>query len=304
MKPICLYCNVFELKESQQSYVDIFYIWLTYVIKYADLKKDDRLVMIIDEPTLKKLTAGLDQTFSILITQLSCNYAIIQTKQPDNILQGMMRRYNIFNYLDQPLDQSGYIYIYSDIDNLIIRPVSRIISKTLQKPDDISSFMIVETQGKLTDTDYWGAAMDTGDKQWLADNNFIADSPGFSSGLFAFSWGQPVKHLFDAMLNSKKNTGGFYTVDQPVYNDVLVNYIYRFLSLASLPEYHIEFFPIPAILMQYNIVDLNGEGGGEEGGGKESQETTVINYCGEPGIAREHWRKMFTNLIVRFLASH
>jgi len=54
ISPIILYTNLFTLygcNEKTNKYIDMYYVWLLYIIKYAKLNDSDYCITLIDNVT-------------------------------------------------------------------------------------------------------------------------------------------------------------------------------------------------------------------------------------------------------------
>lgn len=124
MKTICLACVVYTLKGKDPKdnlYLNIFYQWLTMVIKHGGLKFGDMLHIHMDDETIKYLDI-YSTVFHDILPQIQCDFEIHRFEQPDTPLKGMMHKYVFTEYKQDA-------YIYSDIDIIIINPFRNIIDK-------------------------------------------------------------------------------------------------------------------------------------------------------------------------------
>jgi len=124
MKTICLACVVYTLKgrdPKDNLYLNIFYQWLTMVVKNGGLKVGDMLHIHMDDETIKYLD-HYPTVFHDILPQLQCDFEIYSFEQPDTPLRGMMHKYVFSEYKQDA-------YIYSDIDIIIINPFRNIIDR-------------------------------------------------------------------------------------------------------------------------------------------------------------------------------
>jgi hypothetical protein len=164
-----------------------------------------------------------------------------------------------------------------------------------QRNSDISPLLFVQTEGTATHANYWGSVLTPEDEQWIREHPYIVDLPGLSSALFAFSWNDTIKQIFTEICTNKKQVqfkDSLYTHDQPLFNDIVLKYIYNMKPTGTSSKAPPDIYPIKKSLTRYNISTPHSE---------FSKDTTVLNFCGEPGDASVHFEKLFTQLILSFV---
>ena len=125
MKSICLACIVYTLKDKDPKdnlYLNIFYQWLTMVIKNGNLTPNDILHIHIDRTTLEYFNNN-KTILTILLNKLPCPFVFYTFDPPNTPLEGMMHKYDNTEYTQD-------LYIYSDIDVLVVKPFSFLTEKT------------------------------------------------------------------------------------------------------------------------------------------------------------------------------
>lgn len=284
MTGICLYCLVFTLDDKANKYVDMFLIWLHFVMRYGELTEQDSILVFVDPISLSAI-----QQHEIFRTILQSNnqsqpkFQFITITQPKTLMGGVMNRYHICDVLKQ-CNIINKIVIYSDIDNLFVKPIKSIIPYIDLSPSVPN--LVVLTEGTLTHSNYWGAVLISDDIEWINANDFLRTSPGFSSGLFAFSYDEDnnaIETFFNNIYNNAKLILSLppYTLDQPFFNDALVTYMYKkkdtSIEVSKFRDGSV------ATNILYRLQDL-------------PDEVSVINFCGEPGNQQMHWDKLFTQL--------
>jgi hypothetical protein len=193
MKTLFLNCVLFTLKGQEvreNKYLPIFYVWLSKLVQNGGLTKDDFLLISIDERTLEfiKTTA---KCLAYLLSQLKCPYAFKIFPSPVTLLDGMRIRYT-------PHDFKQDVYLYLDIDILIMKSLRLIVDQTAPAK------LYVCTEGTLRDPNY-GADMSS------------TDDPGYTSGIFIISSNSLQKMLF-LKINDNYLDKGYYAQDQPFFN--------------------------------------------------------------------------------------
>jgi len=250
--------------------------------------------MLIDAPSLNYVNNST--IFQYMAPKFQGKIIVWQVPAPQNILEGMMTRFRFLELI--PASELKYsdidtdaqmVYMYSDIDNLFVGPVNSIIPY-IELSAKKTNLMVL-TEGTLVHTNYWGGILTTDDEQWVSHNAFLAESPGFSSSLFAFTLkNQSSKEAIESLfLNVRQNAKitlfpPQYTVDQPFYNDALVTYMYK------KKEEGIEIFPFDSSLVKVNTFFTSCP-----------KDTVILTFCGEPGNENAHWEKLFTQLFFSFL---
>lgn len=118
MKSICLNCLVYTLKDKEvkdNMYLEIFYLWLTMLIKNGGLEKGDILNIHMDTITLDYLQTT-ETICQVLFDILPCEFKIYTFEPPGTSLKGMMQKYIFTEYTQD-------VYIYNDIDMYILKPL-------------------------------------------------------------------------------------------------------------------------------------------------------------------------------------
>ena len=211
MKTICLACLIYTLKDKpvkDNMYIYIFFIWLSKVIELGGLTDKDILHIHVDKRTLEYLQQT-DTVLPDLLEKLPCPYLFIQIEPPSTQLEGMMNKYLLTDY-------SKDIYVYSDIDILIVKPISNFTDKTNE------GLLYVCSESDLKDDNYG--------EGFPAD--FIKEGlPGYSAGKFAFTSKDLRDTFFKCVRDNCDYSTNYYTVEQPIFNRVA----------HSMPEALVEF---------------------------------------------------------------
>jgi len=193
MGSICLYTILFTLPDKETNkYTDMFLMWLSCLVKNAGLTSEDKLVLLADKKSLKLIN---EDTLDILMNALECRHEIIVCDPVTNIKEGMLLRFNTFEYTQDVL-------MYLDVDILVL--------KNIHLP--FGNKLYVQAEGLLTDDNY-GASI-TINKENRA---------GFSSGKFAIGSKEIRDTLFKDVLEfATKDTNTYFTVDQPYFNEAIL----------------------------------------------------------------------------------
>ena len=117
---VCLYTILFTLEHipcHKNKYIDIFLIWLSFLVKSNSLNENDMAVLFIDKYTLQYLNS-LPAFINILKHNKYQNIRYVSLKQPRTVMEGCMWKYTTFN--ERVLNQfRADIYFYMDTDILI-----------------------------------------------------------------------------------------------------------------------------------------------------------------------------------------
>jgi len=257
-----VYTNLFTLASKdpkENRYIDMLYIWLTFLIKNGGLSKNDKIQVRIDQKSLDYLNeAGL---IPILFQYSKCQIDFIFMNQPNTISEGMISRYS----MDPELEQEKYLYL--DLDVLVMKPISNYI------PDLQPGQIMIMPEGVMDHPLYAGD---------LVDKELTNNMCGFTSGFFAFFPGEGIKIFFEnvskeCLANAQTPR---YTVDQPFFNKWMCLTIKR----QALP---LSIFVNPSNLMENNKFHINGINGAYN---KET--CAFLNYAGEPGNGPMHYLKL------------
>jgi len=217
MKTICLSCLIYTLKDKpveDNAYLEVFFIWLSKVIEFGGLVESDQLNIHIDKRTIDYLQVT-DTVLGTLVSKLPCPYKFIQIEPPSTPLEGMMSRYLLTDY-----DKD--VYLYSDIDILIIRPF-RIFTDKLK-----GNMLYICSEGDLTDDNY-GIGFPA---------DFLKDGqPGFSSGKFAITSKDKRDHFFRCIQEICDHSTNFYTLDQPFFNRAIYMMPMEYFNTELMSEY-------------------------------------------------------------------
>ena len=198
MKSICLSCLIYTLKDQpvkDNAYLDVFYVWLTKVIRFGGLTETDSLQINIDARTLDYLQET-ESVLPVLVDKIPCPYKFIRFDPPSTHLEGMMKKYTLTEY-------SADVYLYTDIDIMVVNPLSNFTEQTKD------GMLYLCSEGELLHSNYSAGFPEEFEKAGL---------PGLSAGKFAFT----SKMLRDSFFNCINSTCDYsskhYTVEQPFFN--------------------------------------------------------------------------------------
>ena len=259
---------------KNNKYITMFYMWFTYLKRYAGLGPDDCIGVIVDEDTLDYINS--ESTFGYLNTNVPFNVELSVMKRPANLSEGFAERYRAENF-EQFTTHTLNLHI--DIDCLCIRSI-----KSLFNEIDLStpSFFSMAEPGYMCDDNHGGNLIK---KEDLPHEEF----PGLSAGWYAWMHSDDQKILFESVLkgclaNADKP---FYTVDQPFYN-------YELLQIISEKK-KVDF---KVCVMDYKLVAFN-----PLISDSSLALAHFVNFCGEPGVEECHFNKIFAFMLMDFSMS-
>lgn len=280
MVPFVLYSNIYTLKDRDaktNKYIDMYLLWLTNIIKYANLQKTDMCFTYMDEETY--MVIQKNDLFRFLQTQIR-NFTIIKYPQPSTHKEGMLRKYIVDPILHHTRDQNP-IYMYLDIDVLIVKDI-RTMKMEFNENPQLTKLFLYSEMNTIEHGNYYGHLMTDKDKELLRSTN--KQLPGFSAGIFAWQNNIHICEFFNTVLElAFKHHGDLYTIEQPFFNAAIFKYIM---------EVHQE-------KIVFDRMDNNSIGYNEIGAHLGS--FVLVNFCGEPGDQTLHWNKMYCQLILQLL---
>jgi hypothetical protein len=282
-RPVVLFANLFTLEGrdvSKNKYIDMYYIWLNNVIKYGKLKEDDYCITFVDEVTLKTMTTSI--VFNFLVNRIP-NCYFISYKQPKNIKEGIMKRYEIemIQEITKPIEHKNPFYLHLDIDVLIMKDIHTLFKE--ESYSETTIFLKPEMYWDFFNGMHYGELASEEDKELIKSKN--VKMPGFSAGIFGWCNSKDIKKYFDYIKNIAKTVDReLYTVEQPFFCAAIFNYFFREPGVFKF-----------VIIDNEKAVDNPNVFNGL------SEKIVLINYCGNPGDESLHWDKMLLQLVYQNL---
>jgi hypothetical protein len=283
-----IYTNVYTLEgkdPSTNKYVDMYLLWLANIYKYANFQKDDLCVTFIDEETYRCLNVTVSEkynTFQSIKGKLKI--AFIKYPVPKTHKQGMLQKYSVNTMLEYTEDKHAAenpVYMYLDVDVLIVNDIRKLDVSHKTSPDKTSLFLSTEFS-TIDHPNYYGALITDEEKEFLKSNNI--NLPGFSAGVFGWQNNKHIRELFEYVLyRAHESKQDFYTIEQPFFHAGLFQYMFRdikkFLFKIMNPDE-----------IGHNTI-----------GAHKSSVMVLSNYCGEPANESVHWAKMYHQLLTQFV---
>ena len=276
---VIIYTNLFTLKGkecSKNKYIDMYFIWLLYIIKYANLQQNDKCITLVDNITYNYIK--LNPLFLLLIGRIN-NFNIIEYEQPDSIKQGMLERFKINNILNLTNIHSAY-YLYIDIDVLIVNNIRNIFK---QNSINDTATLFLKPEEHILGGNYYGELASEDDKQQISIR--CPTMPGFTSGIFGWTSNSTnITDFFNFIIKTANESDKeLYTIDQPFFNAAVFHYMFKKIGIFK-------FNILSPNIVGHNIFTTQAQ-----------SDTVLLNFCGIPGNDRFHWDKILTQLCLSLL---
>lgn len=186
---------------AENRYVEMFYIWLTYLLKNGGLGPTDKISIILDKPTIDFINSEFILKHILNLCKVPIDFWLIP--QPRTLSEGMVNKYS----LEEIPAIVSNCSLYIDLD---ITVVSSLVPMRELVPDTIA----VVIEGNLNNDDYGGQLIHIEERK--------KEYPGFSAAIFAFSSGEYVKNFMRRVKEDcLAQDPPFYTVEQPFFNKYL-----------------------------------------------------------------------------------
>lgn len=201
LPPFTLYTILFTREghdPKHNKYIDMFYIWITYIIRNAGLGPADSIVVLVDAPTLEFINQSI--TLDVLLEFIPFRFVFSEIPVPKNISEGICSRYTHAPFSEGPN------VLFLDIDIVVVSSLSPLIASVLQSPHEF----FVMPEGELTDSNY-GALIPT-----------KTIGPGLAASwyLYKTSAAKGIQELFERIVKGclRSVATPYFCIDQPFYN--------------------------------------------------------------------------------------
>lgn len=263
-----VYTTLFTLAgkdPKENKYINMFYIWFSYLKKYAGLGPEDCVGVIVDEDTLDYMNSTI--SFGYISTGVPFHIELSIMPRAANLSEGFAQRYNLEHFDNFTKHE---LNLHIDIDCLCIRNIHKLFFELN------SDFYVMEEIGWLTDDNHGG--------HFIKDTKYDEER-GFSAGWYAWKHSEIQRELFQTVSKGcLENPTPFYTVDQPFYN-------YELFKIMNAKTMNIHRFN--HTICPFNPLFFNGILG----------VAYFANFGGEPGVQDCHFNKMLEFLCVDFSTS-
>jgi hypothetical protein len=284
-QPVVIYTNLFTLEGkpvSSNKFIDMYIVWLTCLVKHANLQPTDACLTFIDEKTLAYVESSFEKRhlLNILASRLP-NFKFIRYPQPSSIKEGILRRYHVDSILQNgPPQELNPSYFHLDIDVLVYKDIRNLL--TGLPVSEGKTTLYLRNESTIDHSDYYGELMSDEEKAFL--KTLKHPIPGFSAGIFGWNGNAHIhefmRHILHHALRDSKT---YYTVEQPFFNGAVFYYLCKDVEKINLCILNQD-------MIAHNKLDCF------------HHPTYVLgNYCGEPGDDSFHWNKIFHELISMLL---
>ena len=262
-----VYTTLFTLSEKEPAnnkYIDMFYIWFTYLKRYGGLTPNDCVGLLVDEDTLNYMNSDNNSTFGYLSEGVPFHIEISIMKRPSNLSEGFAERYRTEHF---ETITNHELNLHLDIDCLCIRNIHALFN---QVKTTENTFYIMTEDGNLFDENYGGLLLEKG----ILSEGF----PGISAGWYAWKHSEGQREFFKTVLKGcleNMNTP-YYTVDQPFYNYEIV------MRIVSKKEADFSICILTKEIVVFNpyIED------------ESLKNAYFVNFAGQPGVQDCHYKKI------------
>ena len=263
-----VYTTLFTLagkNPTQNKYIDMFYIWFTYLKRNGGLGPNDCIGLIVDEDTLEFMNSDGQQTFSYLSEEVPFHIEISIMPRVANLSEGFSERYNL-EHFDNFTRHN--LNLHLDIDCLCIRNIHALFS---QVESSETTFYVMAEKGTIFNEMYGGNLLEKG----IVDEHF----PGISAGWYAWKHSEGQREMFKSVSKGclANVETPFYTVDQPFY---VYELIMRIVSKIK-SDFNICMIGSSVVAFNPFISDIS------------LRDAYFTNFAGEPGVEECHFNKMF-----------
>ena len=205
---------------AENRFVEMFYIWRTYLLKNGGLGPTDKISIILDKPTIDFINSEFILKHILNLCKVPIDFWLIP--QPRTLSEGMVHKYS----LEEIPAIVSECSLYIDLDITVVsslRPMREVI------PDTIA----VVIEGNLNNDDYGGKLIQREERK--------EGYPGFSAAIFVFSAGEYVKNFMRRVKGDcLAQDPPFYTVEQPFFNKYLYEmFINGDRNFYILPEKYV-----------------------------------------------------------------
>lgn len=267
---VLLYTILFTLEDKpvhKNQYIQMFLIWFSYVIKSKSLNENDTLWIIGDRYTLNYLKH--ETPFGNIGKLLLCKYTLIEAEQPKTLMEGCMLKYNQLVRSDIILAQNYDILIYTDIDVIINKSFKTLV---------LEQNSIVVHEENDFNYDYFSEGIPESEKkEFLKCNSLLR---GLSAGKFIIYGKSLAIDIFKMIVKYNDVKTNYYTLEQPLFNRAIYNYIY-------IEKQPVGLYSMNTYCVHYNAIQISGD-----------INHILIDCAGKPGHYIDHMEKMLNILCI------
>lgn len=253
---VLLYTILFTLEDKpvhKNQYIQMFLIWLSYVIKSKSLNENDTLCLIGDRYTINYLKH--ETPFETIAKLILCKFYLLDVEQPKTLMEGCMLKYNQL-VLSDVISRINYdILVYTDIDVIINKTFKTLVVE----PNTI----IIHEESAFDISNFSGGIPENEKDEFLKCNSQIK---GLSAGKFIICGKSNTINIFNMIIKYNLVKSNYYTLEQPLFNRAIYNYVYidkKEIRLYNLNTYCIHYTDVSQMINNNNciFIDCNGNPG-------------------------------------------
>ena len=267
---VFLYTILFTLEDKpvhKNQYIQMFLIWLSFLVKSKSLTENDTLCVIGDRYTLNYVKH--ETPFEVIKKNLVSSFIFMEAEQPKTLLEGCMLKYNQLIRSDVMLAANYDILMYTDIDVIINKSIKTLV---------IEPNSIVIHEENDFNYDYFSEGIPENEKkEFLKCNSLLR---GLSAGKFIIYGKSLVFDIFKMIVNYNEVKTNYYTLEQPLFNRAIYNYIY-------IEKKSVNIYGLNPYCIHYNSVQPSND-----------MNCILIDCAGKPGHYIDHMEKMLNILCI------
>ena len=267
---VFLYTILFTLEDKpvhKNQYIQMFLIWLSFLVKSKSLTENDTLCVIGDRYTLNYVKH--ETPFEVIKKNLVSSFIFMEAEQPKTLLEGCMLKYNQLIRSDVMLAANYDILMYTDIDVIINKSIKTLV---------IEPNSIVIHEENDFNYDYFSEGIPENEKkEFLKCNSLLR---GLSAGKFIIYGKSLVFDIFKMIVNYNVVKTNYYTLEQPLFNRAIYNYIY-------IEKKSVNIYGLNPYCIHYNSVQPS-----------DDMNCILIDCAGKPGHYIDHMEKMLNILCI------
>jgi lipopolysaccharide biosynthesis glycosyltransferase len=258
---------------------------LNNIINYGKLTQNDYCISFLDEVTFNYLNTNI--LFISLAAKLK-NFYYILYKQPVNIKEGMMKRYDIEEILKitKQIENLHPHYMYLDVDVIVLNDIRKLFTNE-EILDKTKVYLVADKRFDFLDNMFFGGVVTKENEELIKSKNI--NLPGFSSGMFGWSNSESVLDYFNYIkIKATSIDKELYTIDQPFFNAAIFNFLFNVTNKFNFNILDNNKIKINLLVNKNTLLS-------------ESNEIVLVDYCGAPGDESLHWSKIFSQLVLQNL---
>jgi hypothetical protein len=253
---------------KENMYVQMFHIWVTFLIRNGGLTSSDRIDLLVDKETFAYMKE--ENITNLLIASkhsIPVKFHLIDT--PKTIAEGMCMRYSIRSATD--------LCIFLDLDILVVSNLHDYWKSIPESNEKDTLFIFPEFATMWKDNYALHVIPESLQKEYPS-------MKGYTSGWFAYCPGTGIQRFLSDVCKSCNSYKGkkLYTIDQPFFNQQV------FVRKAAPVDCKV--VDVSSDTLAWNTYF-------------PSAKSPFVNFAGEPGVGSVHLTKMLGFLNYKYRES-